>query len=75
MGQHDDHGHPLLATTHRGDYHLTLGLPAIVTRFEQQAGAFSVNRIIVDREGMAAEFLVSLSRASRTVVSVLRADL
>ncbi len=24
---HDAHGHPLLATTHRGDHHLTRGLP------------------------------------------------
>jgi hypothetical protein len=27
---HDDQGHPLLATTHRGDQHLTMGLPTIV---------------------------------------------
>ena len=51
---HDEHGHPLLATTHRGDFHLTSGLPSIVTRYEQQAGAPTVERIIVDREGMAA---------------------
>jgi hypothetical protein len=71
---HDEHGHPLLATTHRGDHHLTLGLPAILTRYEQQAGAFSVRRIIVDREGMATELLASLKRVSRTVASVLRAN-
>jgi len=33
-----------------------------------------VNRIIVDREGMAAEFLASLHEASRTMVTVLRTD-
>jgi hypothetical protein len=71
---HDEEGHPLLATTHRGDQHLTVGLPSIVARYEQQAHLLSVRRIIVDREGMAAEFLATLRAAGRTVVSVLRAD-
>ncbi len=71
---HDEHGHPLLATTHRGDQHLTVGLPAIVTRYEGQAGVLSIERVIVDREGMAAEFLATLRAAGRTVISVLRAD-
>jgi hypothetical protein len=60
---HDELGHPLLATTHRGDHHLTSGLPSIVTRYEGQAGVFSIGRIIVDREGMAAEFLATLRAA------------
>lgn len=71
---HDERGHPLLATTHRGDHHLTVGLPSIVTRYEQQAGVLSQKRIIVDREGMSAEFLASMSAVGRIVVSVLRAD-
>ncbi len=71
---HDEHGHPLLATTHRGDGHLTLGLPSIVARYEQQAGMSTVKRIIVDREGMAAEFLATLRAGGRTVISVLRTD-
>jgi hypothetical protein len=71
---HDDQGHPLLATTHRGDSHLTLGLPSIVARYERQAGVSAVKRVIVDREGMAAEFLAALHMAGRTVISVLRAD-
>jgi hypothetical protein len=29
---HDEQGHPLLATTHRGDQHLTVGLPGCVAR-------------------------------------------
>lgn len=45
-----------------------------MTRYEQQTNSFFVGRIIVDREGMAAEFLAHLARAGRTVVSVLRAD-
>ncbi len=31
---HDQEGHLLLATTHRGDQHLTIGLPAMLTRYE-----------------------------------------
>ncbi len=34
---HDQEGHPLLVTTHRGDQHLTSGLPAILTSYEQVA--------------------------------------
>jgi hypothetical protein len=29
---HDEHGHPLFATTHRGDQHLTAGVPAFLER-------------------------------------------
>jgi hypothetical protein len=58
---HDQEGHPLLVTTHRGDQHLTMGLPAILTHYEQAAGLESLNRIVVDREGMSAEFLAALA--------------
>ena len=71
---HDASGHPLLITTHRGDQHLTIGLPAIVKQYEQEAGADTVQQIIVDREAMAAEFLAALKEAGRTVVSILRTD-
>jgi hypothetical protein len=71
---HDAQGHPLLATTHRGDLHLTSGLPHIVARFEAAATVATVARIIVDREGMAAAFLADLAAAGRAVVTVLRAD-
>lgn len=71
---HDAHGHPLLATTYRGDQHLTLGLPAIVKRYEQETGAGAVEQIVVDREGMAAEFLAGLKEAGRTAISILRTD-
>jgi hypothetical protein len=71
---HDQEGHPLLATTHRGDQHLTIGLPAILTHYEQAADLESLKRIVVDREGMAAEFLAQLSREGRTLVTVLRTD-
>jgi hypothetical protein len=71
---HDAQGHPLLATTHRGDQHLTIGLPAIVKRYEQETGTGTVQQIIVDREGMATEFLAHLLKEGRTVISVLRTD-
>jgi len=71
---HDQEGHPLLVTTHRGDQHLTIGLPAIITRYEQAADLQSLQRIVVDREGMAAEFLATLASEGRTVITVLRTD-
>jgi len=71
---HDEQGHPRLATTHRGDQHLTVGVPAILTRYEQATGKAAQARIIVDREGMAAQFLADLVAAGRTVVTVLRTD-
>ena len=71
---HDREGHPLLVTTHRGDQHLTKGLPAILTHYEQVAGLESLKRIVVDREGMSAEFLAQLSREERTLVTVLRTN-
>ena len=71
---HDAGGHPLLAATHRGDLHLTIGLPQIIDRFEAAVGLRQVERVIVDREGMAAAFLAELAAAGRTVVTVLKAD-
>jgi hypothetical protein len=71
---HDEQGHPRLATTHRGDQHLTMGLPAILARDVQATGKAVQTWIIVDREGMAAQFLADLVAAGRTVVTVLRTD-
>ncbi len=71
---HDEHGHPLLATTHRGDTHLTFGLPQIIERYERAAGQRSAQRIVVDREGMAAGFLAGLARQGRDVITVLRSN-
>ncbi|MEO6892757.1 MAG: hypothetical protein ABI324_27560 [Ktedonobacteraceae bacterium] len=71
---HDASGHPLLVTTHRGDQHLTLGLPAVVKRYEQETGAGTIEQIVVDREGMAAKFLAGLKEAGRTAISILRTD-
>jgi hypothetical protein len=71
---HDADGHPLLATTHRGDQHLTMGLPQMLHCFEQAIGQVAVLRVVVDREGMAAEFLAQLHQEGRQVVTLLRAD-
>jgi hypothetical protein len=51
-----------------------MGLPAILTHYEQSAGIARLKRIVVDREGMAAEFLAALVGDGRTVVTMLRTD-
>ena len=71
---HDTQGHPLLATTHRGDQHLTIGVPQMLQCHEQATGQKHVQRIVVDREGMAAEFLAQLQQEGRQVVTLLRSD-
>ncbi len=71
---HDQQGHPRLATTSRGDQHLTAGLPHALARYEQAGGRAAHARIIVDREGMAAPFLRDLAQVGHPVVTVLRTD-
>jgi len=69
---HDAQGHPLFATTHRGDLHLTKGVPGFLERYEQATASTTITRLIIDREGMAAEFLAALVTQGRTVVTILR---
>ena len=69
---HDEHGHPLFVTTHRGDQHLTVGVPVFLERYEQHAGNSQVTRMIVDREGMATAFLARLHAQGRHVVTILQ---
>lgn len=71
---HDEEGHPLLATTHRGDTHLTIGLPELVARYARAAGTQSLKRMVIDREGMAAEFLDGLAKNGCDIVTVLRSN-
>jgi hypothetical protein len=71
---HDEHGHPLLVTTHRGDQHMTVGLPAILARYEVSGAVGKHARVIVDREGVAACFLRELSLAGYTMVTLLKTD-
>jgi len=51
---HDEQGHPLLVTTHRGDLHLTPGIPQVLTSYEQVTETMRLNHLVVDREAMAA---------------------
>ncbi len=69
---HDALGHPHLATTHRGDLHLTKGVPQFLTRYDQATGGQAVARLIIDREGMASDFLHQLVAQGRTVVTILK---
>jgi len=71
---HDEQGHPRLATTSRGDQHLTVGLPQVLARYEQAGGKAAHARLIVDREGMAAPFLRDLAEAGHTVVTLLKTN-
>ncbi len=71
---HDEQGHSLLVTTHRGDHHLTAGVPAILAQYEASGAVVEQSRLIVDREGMGACFLRDLTLAGYTVVTVLKTD-
>jgi hypothetical protein len=71
---HDALGHPLLILTYRGDQHLTIGLPSILKCYEQAIGSQSVQLVVVDREGMAAEFLAHQLEEGRKVVTLLKAN-
>lgn len=71
---HDEQGHPLLATTHRGDLHLTAGIPSILTRCEQATEALHLTNLVVDREAMAAEFLAQLQAQGRTLTTILKTN-
>jgi hypothetical protein len=71
---HDEYGHPLAVTTHRGDQHLTAGVPLFLARYEQLAGNSQITRMIVDREGMATEFLTRLHAEGRSVVTILQTN-
>ena len=71
---HDEQGHPRGASTHRGDLHLTMGLPQILARSHEIEGEAAPMRVVVDREGMAAPFLSDLKALGHTVVTVLRTD-
>ena len=71
---HDEQGHPLFVTTHRGDQHLTVGVPTFLELYEQHAGNSQVTRMVVDREGMATEFLARLHAEGRHVVTILQTN-
>jgi hypothetical protein len=71
---HDNQGHPLLATTHRGDQHLTIGAPELLRRYERAIDVVHLDCLVVDREGMAAEFLFQFHCEGRQVITLLRSN-
>jgi hypothetical protein len=71
---HDEQGHPLLVTTHRGDLHLTQGIPQVLASYEQVTEATHLNHLVVDREAMAADFLAQLSTEGRTMTTILKTN-
>jgi hypothetical protein len=71
---HDNRGHPRLSTTHRGDQHLTIGTPELVRRYERAIDLVQLDCLVVDREGMAAEFLYQLHCEGRQVITLLRSN-
>ncbi len=71
---HDDQGHPLLATTHRGDFHLTSGIPSVLTCYEHATTCKQLSNLVADREAMAADFLAHLSTQGRTMTSILKTN-
>ncbi len=44
---HDQQGHPLLATTHRSDLHLTAGVPALVRAYERASTLPRLTRLVM----------------------------
>jgi hypothetical protein len=71
---HDDQGHPLLATTHRGDLHLTHGIPRVLTCYEQATDVLHLTDLVVDREAMSADFLAQMSVEGRTLTTILKTN-
>jgi hypothetical protein len=69
----DGAGHPLLVETARGDQHLTIGAPSIIARYERVVGQGSVATLIIDREGMSAQFLNAMHE-QRNVITLLRSN-
>src|SRR5258708_12867581 len=71
---HDNQGHPLLARTHRGDLHLTNGMPQVLTHYEQATEGLYLTKLVVDREAMAADFLAQMSAQRRTITTILKTN-
>ena len=71
---HDEQGHPLLVTTHRGDLHLTHGIPQVLASYEQVTETMHLNHLVVDREAMAADFLAQLNIEGRTMTTILKTN-
>ena len=53
---------------------MTSGVPQMLHCYEQAIGQTLMQWVVVDRQGMAAEFLAQLKLEGRQVVTVLRSD-
>jgi hypothetical protein len=71
---HDQHGHPRLVLTDRGDWHVMDGLQELVSCYEHISGHPLGRRIVVDREGMGAAFLKKLADQGQFVITLLRSN-
>jgi len=71
---HDKQGHTLLATTHRGDLHLSDGIPSVLTCYEHATESLQLTHLVVDREAMAADFLAQLNAQGRTMTTILKTN-
>src|SRR5438132_5071171 len=71
---HDEQGHPRLSTTHRGDLHLTHGVPQVLASYEQVTESKKLQHLVVDREAMAADFLAQLRTEGRTLTTILKTN-
>ncbi len=69
---HDAAGHPLLATTHRGDVHLTTSSLPLLHLAGAAAPALTQVPVVMDREALAAPFLAHLASAGQPVITLLR---
>src|SRR5260370_35232754 len=58
----------------RGDQHLTMGTPELLQRYEQATDLVHLDYLVVDREGMAAEFLCQLHAEGRRVITLLKVN-
>lgn len=70
---HDNQGHPLLALIERGDRHLTQQLPQLVRTYQHSLGHQPIRQIIMDREGLGADFLAQL-KDTYQMVTLLRSN-
>jgi hypothetical protein len=69
----DEAGHPLLAITDRGDTHLTQAFPRLMESYHQAMAKQFIQMVVLDREGMGAEFLHSLAGVCE-VTTLLRSN-
>ena len=62
-----------MVTTHRGDTHLTQAFPYLVDTYHQAVETQPIQTVVLDREGMGADFLLSL-QGRCAVITLLRSN-